>query len=123
MGTVTVTNQPTVSLTTAMTRGKLQVLSGSVVLGTVIDQYCEGQTVPEKVRLEVAYLPDGTAVSGVWGPNQQAFTDEPSKKRIFAEMPTPTTSNEVDYAFTVSVGAPVPQSDDPHLVLKTNVDC
>ncbi len=120
MGTATVRNQSTVSLTTQLSAGKLHVYYGATVIGTMNDEFCQGTRPPSTVRLNVAYLPDGTPVSGTWG-NDVAFVDDPTNQLIYAIMPMPSGgSTEVSHAFTISEGA---VSDDPHLVLKTNVDC
>ena len=120
MGTQTVQNQSTIELTTALDAGQLRVYSGAIVIGTMIDEFCKRTKVPSTVRLKVLYLPDGTPISGTWG-NDVAFIDDPAKQLIYADMPTPTGgSTLVSHPFTITEGL---QSDDPHLVLKTNVDC
>lgn len=121
MGHATVRNQRTIDLTTAIVHDHLRVYYGSTVIGTMTDEFCRNTKVPGTVRLYVAYLPDGTAVSGTWGENGTPFVDDPTNARIYADMPTPADrAPPNDFAFTIAEGL---ESDDPHLVLKTNVDC
>ncbi len=123
---VSLTNTNPVVVTTALTKVGLVLSVDGEPIGVIVDRFCGNDKPVTTLRLNVLYLPDGTAVGGTWRGNGQTgdFIQDEKNSLAYADLDVPGVgAGRCSYDFTIVVEGSGHERRDPVVTVFQVEDC